>query len=878
MKAAEEAAAKAAEEAAAAKMAEEEAAAKAAEEAAAAKAAEEAAAAKAAEEAAAAKAAEEAAAAKAAEEAAAAKAAEEAARVAAIAAENARRDQAASAIQCRARMQPSRALYDLSRELIATLEAEERTVLAEQRQRHEAAKRVQADQRCRVERARYQAQQAAAVRVQAAARRMQRRVLYSWLRGVYPRVEALFAEEEVRRAAAASRIESQRLAVLAKREREEAVKAARRLQGRQHVKINMAKLRRSREGALCLQCNWRGVIARRKATHAKALLRMATRCQALWQGYRTRSVYGALNSIIISLEIIAGEQNARVNAAISMQRAFHAKRARKAALARKKQINAFATVRAVRCVQRAFRSMPERMVRQTTRLLVMSVVLLSVNGSAETNAVRRIQMHVRLRAQRKREQRAAERRAKAEERMHLQMSVNLGRKDVSRTVPWSTYARKAAHHSVADDGGLSLYGGPPRRPKAGRKPGGLTSVVTQPRAGEYGSQHPVYGGGGEATAHDQSTESLTGLLPGHTDLLPTYVVNAPPQPPQRMMPPAPPLPPPVLPPSAQVSFLEKHFEPMPPEETSATWPQPPGGEKPPAYDYGRRLRFADPDVISSLYRSDGDGRGSHFGFCEDALLPMHELGAGPLAKLPSKRDKVGTLAAHETAMANDAAHLPRLVAPKQPARETQLLTMYGLSPRNRLTPGYATSAYESHRAHGYAQTGGPRLTGRAGGGAQEPPSGQRQVPPAPRRAWVVADGGSSGGTGGSGAGGIGASTASGGGDAPARRMPPPASMGGAEQQQQSWAERWAAAMNPTPDRLGHGDFRHYRKAYELRAQRARDQQEAAIASTRLPPIAGAAADARAYSHTRTRSPKGPPKARTTAGAAAAGATELQSTF
>ena len=52
------------------------------------------------------------------------------------------------------------------------------------------------------------------------------------------------------------------------------------------------------------------------------------------------------------LEDEEGEANARANAAIKVQRAFHEKQARRAALAHKKQMNALRYARAVRTVSR----------------------------------------------------------------------------------------------------------------------------------------------------------------------------------------------------------------------------------------------------------------------------------------------------------------------------------------------------------------------------------------------------------------------------------------------------------------------------------------------------------------------------------------------
>ena len=316
--------------------------------------------------------------------------------------------------------------------------------------------------------------------------------------------------------------------------------------------VAVSRLKQAREAALMVQC----ALRREKAVETVDWRRArapAINLQARYRGHRVRAVEVPPFHDPAARERY--EMNALINAAITVQRAFHMKRARAATLARKKKLNDFYTVRAVRTVQRAFRRTPDRIVASVLRGLCSGVVLLSVSHSAEANAARRINACAKKLVERKRRERAAAKRAREEERMHLLMAVNLGQRDSIRAVPWSTYARKAAHHSMAEDGGLSLHGGPPRRSAYSqlggsessvqvKKFGGLTSVVGRtPRTGVGGGflgdssaideassghasqlalqhHHPLAYRSDDPTRF--STESLTELLPGQDDLLPNF--------------------------------------------------------------------------------------------------------------------------------------------------------------------------------------------------------------------------------------------------------------------------------------------------------------------------------------------------------------------
>ena len=271
--------------------------------------------------------------------------------------------------------------------------------LEEERARLEAARRLQADERRRKARLHYQLQQRSAIKLQAVGRRMgPQRAYWSYLRCVREVVEEEARAVVTRQFEKLSAAERKRLA---KEDR-----AARRLQRQ----------------------------ARHKR-HVQAQTAIALRLQALWRGFQWRVICGTIEGLIVRLEDEEGEANARANAAIKVQRAFHEKQARRAALAHKKQMNALRYARAVRTVQRAFRRMPERVVAKTLRALCASVVLLSVHDSAYKNAALRIQNHTRRMIERRKEERAALRRAREEERMSLLMGVALGRRDVDARHP-----------------------------------------------------------------------------------------------------------------------------------------------------------------------------------------------------------------------------------------------------------------------------------------------------------------------------------------------------------------------------------------------------------------------------------------------------------
>ena len=401
-----------------------------------------------------------------------------------------------------------RCVFNAVRALVSSVEEAARRELEEERARLEAARRLQADERRRKARLHYQLQQRSAIKLQAVGRRMgPQRAYWSYLRCVREVVEEEARAVVTRQFEKLSAAERKRLA---KEDR-----AARRLQRQ----------------------------ARHKR-HVQAQTAIALRLQALWRGFQWRVICGTIEGLIVRLEDEEGEANARANAAIKVQRAFHEKQARRAALAHKKQMHALRYGRAVRTVQRAFRRMPERVVAKTLRALCASVVLLSVHDSAYKNAALRIQNHTRRMIERRKEERAALRRAREEERMSLLMGVALGRRDVTRAIPWSTYSRKAAHHSVTEDGGMALYGGPPRKVRDTRQMGGLTSVVPHaPRDLPSTAQLPSMGGALASHPHHHplifdgsaEVEALTELLPGGQNLLPSYALR--PEPPA--YPPAP---------------------------------------------------------------------------------------------------------------------------------------------------------------------------------------------------------------------------------------------------------------------------------------------------------------------------------------------------
>jgi hypothetical protein len=643
--------------------------------------------------------------------------------------------------------------------------------------------------------------------IQASARRRLAAAKYRLLVQIVEEVNSAMcaevAQEAMDEAIAAGLIQGAVRAKFGQRAFEGKRMAAAVLQRRMRTMLAMRLLERQRQSALLMQSAQR----RKKATDDVAWRRarqfLAVAMQARYRGHRVRAIRKCMNDMIQVLEDAQGETNQLVNAAIAVQRAYHTKQARKATLARTTKLNDFYTVRACRVVQRQFRKTPDRIVAQVLRGLCSGVVMLSVSHSAETNAARRINACCKALLERRRAERLAAKRAREDERMHLLLSVNLGQRDTTKSVPWSTYARKAAHHSVAEDGGLSLYGGPPRRSaRLGsdssvqvKKFGGLTSVVPRAPRGSgtslaLGHADDPSGGsgyhhGGEGThggghyggmmirrddPHNHSAESLTELLPGQEDLLPTFRKSRPPAPAaayavggagggnpygnsnatsavERSSTSAvwnagepPPLPPPDWP-------QMPHHLPQPPPRLSGVGA---GGHKtvdPVAsakLARARRLRLADPTVLTSIYSTGPEAQAAAAAVADAERL---------------------ALALEPEPTATPASLLPRLVAGDLPGRESELLGMYGLSPRNRLTAGYTTSAYErAAAAEGLAATGGPRYSskaaaaaaagayglapaappppshtkGRGGGGAKDSTAVYHhhpRPPPVPRKAW-----------------------------------------------------------------------------------------------------------------------------------------------
>ena len=83
---------------------------------------------------------------------------------------------------------------------------------------------------------------------------------------------------------------------------------------------------------------------------------------------------------------------------------------------------------------------------------------------------------------------------------------------------------------------------------------------------------------------------------------------------------------------------------------------------------GRRLRLASPETLGRIYTE------------------------GAPAPAAAAVDEAIEQARHGRSMADAAENLPHLVAQDNAARENELLAMYALSPRNKLTAGYNAPA------------------------------------------------------------------------------------------------------------------------------------------------------------------------------------------
>ena len=182
--------------------------------------------------------------------------------------------------------------------------------------------------------------------------------------------------------------------------------------------------------------------------------------------------------------------------AVRMQRAFHERRSRKELLKRTQEMNVFKELHSARVIQRSFRKFPDTTCERLIKDLITATIVMSVSGTKEQNSVLKLQRRWKRFVEIKKEERRALKRLQKEERMRLYMSVALGSKDTSKSVPWSTYAKKPAAASIVDDGGNSLYGGPPRRQRTpggvhsttATKHNGLTSVIDVPRGQGGGRQ------------------------------------------------------------------------------------------------------------------------------------------------------------------------------------------------------------------------------------------------------------------------------------------------------------------------------------------------------------------------------------------------------
>ena len=75
-----------------------------------------------------------------------------------------------------------------------------------------------------------------------------------------------------------------------------------------------------------------------------------------------------------------------------------------------------------------------------------------------------------------------------QDRIELALQVALGRKDMSRTLPWSTYARKPAS-KPPNTYNASLFGGPPRRKHRDSRAVGLTSCIPDTSRSAFPPDH-----------------------------------------------------------------------------------------------------------------------------------------------------------------------------------------------------------------------------------------------------------------------------------------------------------------------------------------------------------------------------------------------------
>ena len=364
--------------------------------------------------------------------------------------------------------------------------------------RQKAAGKVQAVAQGMKTRKLLRKQRKAACTIEAMARRKRWSELYRCIRRVVIDVEveielyyanlaaekAAAEQREAERHAAATRLQAQERMRVAKAKREEALAAARKLQARQSTKSSMAFLRKCKDGALRLQCNWRGVLGRRLTKLKRGKLGLATRMQAIFRGFHVRVLRSAVNSLISSLEFMNQMEIKRREAAVVIQREFHSRKAARNMRLMRRTLKKMMMNRSIALIQRVFRKLRDRILQSTLNALITGVLFLSIRNVTEHHAAKQLQRAVRARIAAKAEQRAALRAARQAERMASSLRASLGQRDVTKAVPWSTYAKLAAHNPP-NEAGLALYGGPPRRGRRRGTPlagavsgaGGLSSVV-----------------------------------------------------------------------------------------------------------------------------------------------------------------------------------------------------------------------------------------------------------------------------------------------------------------------------------------------------------------------------------------------------------------
>ena len=291
--------------------------------------------------------------------------------------------------------------------------------------------------------------------------------------------------EERRRAIAAANIQAvQRTQKVLKMRRKQQA-AARRVQARYKTNMNMARLKKAREGALMLQRDWRGVLGKRIGNNKRMQQLVAIKMQAAFRGWRARVVGSVLNSIIFQMEIayeICGDGAVRmeqVYAARKMQRAFHSMRMKRLYREKVAKKEAATYARSVLLVQRFARRHDQLVIQNVVEGMVGKLISERLKQVGRQVAARKLQLLYRQYKERKAEERAARIALRTKQQVQMTMRAVLGKAD-SRSLPWSSYARSLRTHSHAHSGmysvsedeaapsafwpyGVTSHGAPPRR-------------------------------------------------------------------------------------------------------------------------------------------------------------------------------------------------------------------------------------------------------------------------------------------------------------------------------------------------------------------------------------------------------------------------------